>query len=139
MYLYLYILSLDNLLIINNNCLLTIQTQEELHKVYKEINDLHKTLEVKDNALKLAESRLENRTNRYCYILYINIKAHYILHYISLILFCFYSNFKSLILTDQEWVRFLFFLCVCLVFGLKNITCCLLIYIIYRTCVGQRI
>ncbi|CAO1322679.1 unnamed protein product [Diamesa hyperborea] len=41
-----------------------LKTQEELHKVFIEINDLHKTLEVKDNALKLAESRLENRTNR---------------------------------------------------------------------------
>ncbi|CRK86224.1 CLUMA_CG000207, isoform A [Clunio marinus] len=41
-----------------------MKTQEESEKVSREINDLHETLRVKDNALKLAETRLENRTNR---------------------------------------------------------------------------
>lgn len=41
------------------------QTQDELDKVAREISDLHETLRVKDNALKLAETRLENRTNRF--------------------------------------------------------------------------
>lgn len=41
------------------------QTQDELDKVSREISDLHETLRVKDNALKLAETRLENRTNRF--------------------------------------------------------------------------
>lgn len=45
--------------------LLFFQTQEELEKVAREISDLHETLRVKDNALKLAETRLENRTNRW--------------------------------------------------------------------------
>jgi Tektin family len=40
------------------------QTRDELEKVAREISDLHETLRVKDNALKLAETRLENRTNR---------------------------------------------------------------------------
>jgi hypothetical protein len=40
------------------------QTQEELEKVAREIADLHETLRVKDSALKLSETRLENRTNR---------------------------------------------------------------------------
>lgn len=41
------------------------QTQDELGKVAREISELHETLRVKDNALKLAETRLENRTNRF--------------------------------------------------------------------------
>lgn len=41
------------------------QTQDELEKVAREICDLHETLRVKDSALKLAETRLENRTNRF--------------------------------------------------------------------------
>lgn len=41
------------------------QTIDELAKVAREISDLHETLRVKDNALKLAETRLENRTNRF--------------------------------------------------------------------------
>ncbi|KAG5679031.1 hypothetical protein PVAND_008632 [Polypedilum vanderplanki] len=40
------------------------KTIEELEKVAREINDLHETLRVKDNCLKLAETRLETRTNR---------------------------------------------------------------------------
>ncbi|CAG9800771.1 unnamed protein product [Chironomus riparius] len=40
------------------------KTQDELEKVAREIGDLHETLRVKDNALKLTETRLENRTNR---------------------------------------------------------------------------
>jgi hypothetical protein len=41
-----------------------LKTLEELEKVAREINDLHETLRVKDDALKLAETRLENRSNR---------------------------------------------------------------------------
>lgn len=41
------------------------QTQEELEKVAREIASLHDTLRVKDSALKLSETRLENRTNRF--------------------------------------------------------------------------
>lgn len=37
---------------------------EEMKKCLDEINQLHKALDDKTNALKLAETRLENRTNR---------------------------------------------------------------------------
>lgn len=37
---------------------------EELQKCLAEIHELHKALDDKTNALKLAETRLENRTNR---------------------------------------------------------------------------
>lgn len=52
--------------LINFNLFLShhIKTLEELEKVAREINDLHETLRVKDDALKLAETRLENRSNR---------------------------------------------------------------------------
>lgn len=66
------------------------QTQEELEKVAREISDLHETLRVKDNALKLAETRLENRTNRFnCFEL-----ESFIEHF---------SNSLFTLILDPEW------------------------------------